>query len=161
MGGDLMPPPTGAAAAPSFLLWALRDPRSAGLQRLQVVKGWVENGKGRERLYDVACSDGLTPDPATHRCGDNGADVDLATCAITEGKGAGELRAVWSDPDFDASQRAFYYLRVLENATCRWSTWDAIRAGVEPRQDLSPTIQERAWSSPIWYVPAGAVGADA
>jgi hypothetical protein len=158
MGGDLAAPSGGGARAPQFLLWALRDAKSAALQRLQVVKGWVENGKGQELVYDVACSDGLAPDPATHRCPDNGATVELATCKITEGKGAGELRAVWTDPSFDASQRAFYYLRVLENPTCRWSTWDAIRAGVEPRKDLPPTIQERAWSSPIWYVPAGAAG---
>jgi hypothetical protein len=160
MGGDLAAPSGADAQAPKFLLWALRDAKSAGLQRLQVVKGWVENGKGHELVYDVACSDGLTPDPATHRCPDNGATVDLATCKITEGKGAAELRTVWTDPDFDASQRAFYYLRVLENPTCRWSTWDAIRSGVAPRKDLPPTIQERAWSSPIWYVPAGAVGAE-
>jgi hypothetical protein len=156
MGGDLLPAADGAAAAPSFLLWALRDPKSAGLQRLQVVKGWVEDGEGKERVYDVACSDGLAPDAATHRCPDNGATVDLANCAITQGKGAGELRTVWTDPEFDAGQRAFYYLRVLENPTCRWSTWDAIRAGVERRPDLDATIQERAWSSPIWYVPAPA-----
>jgi hypothetical protein len=166
MGGDLPTPPaagtaglggSGSAAgqAPRFLVWAMRDPKSAALQRLQVVKGWVENGKGQERVYDVACSDGLTPDSATRRCPDNGATVDLASCKITEGKGAAELRTVWSDPEFDARQRAFYYLRVLENPTCRWSTWDAIRAGVEPRPGLAPTIQERAWSSPIWYVPAG------
>ena len=140
--------------APSFLVWAMRDPKSAALQRLQVVKGWVEDGKGQERVYDVACSDGLTPDPTTHRCPDNGATVDLATCKITDGKGAAELRTVWSDPEFDASRRAFYYTRVIENPTCRWSTWDAIRAGVEPNPKLEPTIQERAWSSPIWYVPA-------
>jgi hypothetical protein len=89
----------------------------------------------------------------THRCGDNGATVDLRTCAVSENKGAVELRTVWSDPTFDAKQRAFYYVRVLENPSCRWSTWDAIRAGAEPNPKLVKTIQERAWSSPIWYVP--------
>ena len=81
-----------------------------------------------------------------------GAGVDRSTCE-PHGDGAETLCAVWSDPDFDPRQRAFYYARVLENPTCRWSTWDAVRAGVEPRADLKKTIQERAWSSPIWYTP--------
>ena len=100
-----------------------------------------------------ACSDGLEIDPETHRCADNGAGVDLKTCAATPDAGAAELKALWTDPDFDPSERAFYYGRVLENPTCRWSTWDALRAGVEPRADIPATIQERAWSSPIWYTP--------
>ncbi len=92
-------------------------------------------------------------DPATHRCPDNGARVDLADCSFSEDAGAGQLATVWEDPEFQPGQRAFYYVRVLENPTCRWSTWDALRAGVEPRADLPATIQERAWSSPIWYRP--------
>jgi len=104
----------------------------------------------------VACSDGLVPDPASGRCPDNGARVNLADCSITAGVGAAELKALWRDPDFDPAREAFYYLRVLENPTCRWSTWDAIRAGVAPRSDLHSTIQERAWSSPIWYRPQAA-----
>jgi hypothetical protein len=148
MGGDLV-----GDGTPRFLAWAIRDPRSAPLQRLQVIKGWVEDGEARERVYDVACSDGLAPDPSTHRCPGNGAAVDLSDCSISDGAGAGELRALWSDFDFDAAERAFYYLRVLENPTCRWSTWDAIRAGVEPSPELPATIQERAWTSPIWHVP--------
>jgi hypothetical protein len=153
MGGDLI---ASDDVAPKFLVWAMRDPESAALQRLQVVKGWVDaEGSGRERVFDVVCSDGLVPDPTTHRCADNGATVELATCKITEGKGASELRTLWTDPEFDASRRAFYYLRAIENPTCRWSTWDAIRANVAPNPTLAPTIQERAWSSPIWYVPAG------
>ena len=150
MGGDLL---GSGDAAPSFLVWAMRDPLAAPLQRVQVVKGWVDEGTTHEVVYDVACSDGLTVDQETHRCPDNGATVDLDTCAVGDGMGAAELRTIWSDPDFDAGERAFYYLRVLENPTCRWSTWDALRAGVEPRRDVAATIQERAWSSPIWYTP--------
>ncbi|HEY7642765.1 MAG TPA: DUF3604 domain-containing protein [Steroidobacteraceae bacterium] len=150
MGSDLLQKGSGA---PRFLVWALRDPHAGWLQRVQIVKGWIENGKAQERVFDVACSDGLTPDATTHRCGDNGATVDPRTCAVSENKGAVELRALWSDPTFDARQRAFYYVRVLENPSCRWSTWDAIRAGVEPNPQLPKLIQERAWSSPIWYVP--------
>jgi hypothetical protein len=151
MGGDLS---AEADRAPAFLVWALSDPRSGPLQRAQVVKGWIDaEGETHERVYDVACSGDAAVDASTHRCPDNGARVDLETCAIS-GEGASQLRAVWRDPDFDASERAFYYARVLENPTCRWSTWDAIRAGVEPRSDLAATIQERAWSSPIQFHPA-------
>ncbi len=151
MGSDLL---SSGANAPRFIVWATRDARSAPLQRLQIVKGWTVDGEHNERVYDVACSDGGVVDPATQRCPDNGARVDLSDCSITADVGAGELKTVWRDPDFDPSLRAFYYARVLENPTCRWSTWDAVRAGVAPRSDLKTTIQERAWSSPIWYVPA-------
>ena len=151
MGADLE---VGPSSAPRFLVWAARDPLSAPLQRLQVIKGWETNGETFEIVNDVACSDGLSPDPATRRCPDNGARVDLSDCSITTDVGDAELSAVWTDPDFDPSQRAFYYVRVLENPTCRWSTWDAIRAGVEPRADYPKTIQERAWSSPIQVRPA-------
>jgi hypothetical protein len=150
MGSDL---PSHEGAVPSFLVWAERDPLSAALQRVQIIKGWVEDGTPMERVYDVACSDGLEVDPATHRCPANGAEVNLEDCSITADVGDAQLKALWTDPDFDPGRRAFYYVRVLENPTCRWSTWDAIRAGVEPRADLKKTIQERAWSSPIWYVP--------
>jgi hypothetical protein len=152
MGSDLI---AKGGEAPSFILWATRDAKSAGLQRLQIIKGWTVNGEHNEKVYDVACSDGGQVDPATNRCPDNGARVDLTDCSITTGVGDPELKATWKDPDFDPSLRAFYYLRVLENPTCRWSTWDALRAGVAPRSDLASTIQERAWSSPIWYVPKG------
>jgi hypothetical protein len=151
MGADLIGE---ADRAPRFLVWATRDPNSAPLQRLQIIKGWVENGQAQEQILDVACSDGLEPDPATNRCPDNGATVDFSDCTFSEDLGAAELQTLWSDPGFDAGQRAFYYVRVLENPSCRWSTWDAVRAGVEPREDLPTTIQDRAWSSPIWFVPA-------
>ncbi|MYE11352.1 MAG: DUF3604 domain-containing protein [Gammaproteobacteria bacterium] len=150
MGADL---PSDGEGAPAFYAWAIRDPNTVGLQRLQIVKGWIEDGEHRETVVDVACSDGGTVDPETNRCPDNGATVDLATCDVSEGLGAAELSAVWSDPDFDPAQHAFYYVRVLENPKCRWSTWDAVRAGVAPRPDMHATLQDRAWSSPIWHRP--------
>ncbi|MCY3931423.1 MAG: DUF3604 domain-containing protein [Acidobacteria bacterium] len=150
MGGDL---PARHSGVPRFLVWAVQDPESAKLQRVQVIKGWIEDGQPQERVYDVACSDGLEVDSETHRCPDNGAQVDLADCSFSADVGSTELMTLWTDPDFDRSQHAFYYLRALENPTCRWSTWDAIRAGTPPRPGLALTLQERAYSSPIWSVP--------
>ena len=152
MGGDLEARPSGSGA-PRFFAWALRDPSSAWLQRLQIVKGWLDDGVRQERVYDVACSDGLEPDPDSHRCPDNGASVDLATCDFDFDKGDVELKAMWEDPDFDPDERAFYYVRALENPTCRWSTWDANRLGLPLRSEKEPTLQERAWTSPIWILP--------
>jgi hypothetical protein len=152
MGADLFSQDN---QTPQFLVWAQRDKLGAPLQRVQIIKGWVENASGtpKELVYDVACSDGLSVDPETNRCPDNGARVNINDCSISNDVGAGELKTVWTDPDFDPSIKAFYYVRVLENPTCRWSTWDALKAGVAPRPDLHKTIQERAWSSPIWYIP--------
>ena len=150
MGGDIL---RDADRTPGFYLWASKDPDTQGLQRLQIIKGWIEDGERKEAVIDVACSDGGEVDPVTGRCPDNGASVDVSTCATTPNKGANELSTVWQDPDFDPAQRALYYVRVLENPKCRWSTWDAIRAGVTPRADMQATIQDRAWSSPIWYNP--------
>ena len=150
MGAEL---PAEAGSSPKLFASAVRDANSAALQRLQIIKGWSMNGEHFEKVYDVACSDGGTVDPTTHRCPDNGASVDLSDCSITQSVGAAELQTVWQDPDYDPNHRAFYYARVLENPTCRWSTWDAIRAGVQPRSDLHKTIQERAWTSPIWLTP--------
>ena len=140
-----------ATVRPSLAVVALADPRAAPLQRLQVVKGWIEDGqRARARCFDIACSDGLAVDPETHRCPDNGATVDVATCAISADVGASQLGATWTDPTWDGAAHVFYYARVLENPTCRWSTWDAIKAGVAPRLGLPETIQERAWTSPVW-----------
>ncbi|MYE84589.1 MAG: DUF3604 domain-containing protein [Gammaproteobacteria bacterium] len=150
MGGDIAGRLEGA---PTFLLRAARDARSAPLERAQIVKGWVEDGEARERVFDVACSDGGAADPETHRCPNNRATVNLADCSISEDIGASQLAASWQDPAFDPAQHAVYYARVLENPTCRWSTWDALRAGVAPRPDFPATLQERAWTSPIWYTP--------
>jgi hypothetical protein len=150
MGADLA---ADGSRAPRFWVWALADPTAAPLQRLQVIKGWEDGGKSHEKVFDVACSDGLAVDPATHRCPDNGARVNLADCSFDRDVGARQLRTLWQDPEFQADQEAFYYVRVLENPTCRWSTWEALRAGVELRSDLPATVMERAWSSPIWYRP--------
>ena len=151
MGSDL----DGVAKnTPSFFVWAVRDSYTAPLQRVQIIKGYVDsNGSPQEQVFDVACSDGGSPDPVTYRCPDNNAKVDIANCAISQDVGDAELKAFWSDPTFEVDQRAFYYVRALENPTCRWSTWDAIRNNVEPRSDMPKTIQERVWSSPIHYIP--------
>ncbi len=150
MGGNLK---ARGKMAPDFLVWAVRDPNGGRLQRLQMIKGWFQDGKAHERVFDMACSDGLSPDPNTNRCPDNGAEVDLTDCSYSTDKGDTELRTIWNDPTFTPGQRAIYYVRVLENPTCRWSTWDAIRAKVPPNPNLKKTIQERAWTSPIWYHP--------
>jgi hypothetical protein len=156
MGSDL---PADGDRVPAFIVWAAADPLGTPLQRVQVIKGYLdEKGEHQERIYDVACSQNLAVDPTSARCPDNGAGVDLQDCSTT-GAGASELKALWRDPAFDPQQEAFYYVRVLENPSCRWSTWDAIRAGEEPRSDLPKTLQERAWSSPIWYRPAGDIAA--
>ncbi len=150
MGSDLA---AQGETAPRFAAWATGDSRSAPLQRLQIVKGWANGNETFERVYDVACSDGEVPDALSHRCPDNGARVDLSDCSYSSNVGSAELKALWQDPDFNPDQRAFYYVRILENPTCRWSTWDALRTGNVPRPDVETTIQERAWSSPIWFLP--------
>ena len=157
MGGDLPARPEGAGA-PTFAVRALQDPgtrQTPGipLQRIQIVKGWLAGGELREQVFDAAG-------------GDNDASVDTATCE-TSGEGAAELCGVWTDPDFDPAQRAFYYARVLENPTCRWSQRLCVEAKVDCQDPASvkpgfegccspenrPAIQERAWTSPIWYTP--------
>ena len=138
---------------PSFLVWSTADPNSSMLQRLQVIKGWIDSGDFREKVFDVACSSGQMPDPSSGRCPDYDFSVDLKSCATSGDSGATELKTLWRDPEFDVSHRAFYYVRALEEPKCRWSTWDAIRANVKPRVDIPATIQDRAWSSPIWYEP--------
>ena len=149
MGSELV---ASGSTAPTFLVWAVSDALGGvPLQRAQIIKGFISEGEHNEAVYDVVCSDGLAVDPTSHRCPDNGARVSLADCSITPDVGASELKTLWQDPDFEPEQEAFYYVRVLENPTCRWSTWDAVKAGVEPRADLQKTIQERVWSSPIWY----------
>lgn len=148
IGGDLVR--AEEAGSPDFIAWAMRDPLSAPLQRLQIIKVWEEGGEAREAVFDVACSGGATPDAVTHRCPDNGATVDITTCKTEPGTGANDLKAHWRDPEWTLARPAAYYVRVLENPTCRWSTWDAARAGTPPNPALPATLQERAWTSPIW-----------
>ncbi|MGB1088739.1 MAG: DUF3604 domain-containing protein, partial [Alphaproteobacteria bacterium] len=149
MGGDLGAEPQ--AQSPAFFVWAAADQMDAPLQRMQMVKGWVDaEGKTHEAVIDIACADGLQVNPATGRCPDNGASVDLATCQISADRGAAELKTVWRDPAFDPKADAFYYVRVLQNPTCRWTSYDAIRLGKELDDRAPATIRERAWSSPIW-----------
>jgi len=151
MGGDLE---RGVdVSAPTFIAWAMQDAISAPLQRMQIIKVWTADGVASERIYDIACSGGAEPDATTRRCPDNGARVDASTCATEPGSGAAELKTVWQDPDFRAEEEATYYVRVLENPTCRWSSWDASRNGTPPNPALPEVLQERAWSSPVFYKP--------
>ena len=151
MGGDLTDAPAGRA--PAFLVWAAKDPENAHLDRIQIVKGWLDaDGAVRERIYDVAWSDGRAMG-ADGQLPAVGNTVDLTTATWTETIGDAELAGSWTDPDFDPDQRAFYYARVLEIPTPRWSTYDAVRNGLPLLEDVPATIQERAWTSPIWYTP--------
>ncbi len=137
-------------ASPSFLAWAVQDPNGTPLQRLQIIKVWSEGGEAKEALYDAACAGGAKIDPTVWRCPDNGAKVDLASCETSANTGAAELKALWQDPNYAQGQNAAYYIRVLENPKCRWSTWDAARNGTPPTPDMHATRQDRAWSSAIW-----------
>jgi hypothetical protein len=153
MGGVLRPA-TGNTASPTFYVATLGDWMSAPLQRVQIIKGWIDaEGETHEKVQDIACSDGLAVDPTTLRCPDNGASVDQGTCKPSGDSGAMQLATAWKDPEFDPSQGAFYYVRVLQNPTCRWSTYDALRLGRAPDPRVPTTLRERAWSSPIWIDP--------
>jgi len=153
MGGDLPAKPAGKGG-PGFLVSALKDPNGANLDRLQVVKVWLEGGKHAERVYDVSLSNGRRVDLKTGKAPAVGNTVDLHTATYTNTIGATQLSALWRDPQFDPKVPAVYYLRVLEIPTPRWSTLLSVKRGQPLPQGVSPTIQERGWSSPIWYVPA-------
>jgi len=153
MGGDLRPAPAGGTA-PRFMVYALRDPVGANLDRIQIVKGWSDDkGKTYEKVYDVAWSDGRVPD-AKGKLPAVGNTVDVASASWTNTIGASELGVVWSDPDFDPRHKAFYYARVLEIPTPRWTAYDAVRFGVKMSDDVEMITQERAYTSPIWYSPS-------
>ena len=154
MGGDLIAAPAGKA--PTFLVAALKDPLGANLDRIQIIKGWMDkSGSLQEKVYDVVWAS-----PDTRKVGANGkvpavgSTVDVANAAWTNTIGAPELIAVWKDPDFDPALRAFYYVRVLEIPTPRWTAYDAKRLGGKALPGTTMTLQERAYTSPIWYTPA-------
>jgi hypothetical protein len=154
MGSDLKAAPAGAKA-PSFLVAAMKDPRSGNLDRIQIVKGWLDkNGKGLEKVYDVVWGDADRRKIRGGKLQSVGDTVDVTTATWKNTIGDPELSAVWTDPDFDPSVRAFYYARVIEIPTPRWTAYDAARFGIQMSPEVPMTVQERAWASPIWYTPA-------
>jgi hypothetical protein len=149
MGGDLRP----GDGAPTFMVYALRDPIGANLDRIQIVKGWLDaDGQTHEKVYDVAWSSGREPD-ANGLLPPVGNTVDVKAANWTNTIGASELGKVWTDPDFEAGERAFYYARVIEIPTPRWVVYDAFRFGVDIPEGAETVHQERAYTSPIWYTP--------
>ncbi len=154
MGGDLTAAPEGKSA-PTFMVYALRDPIGANLDRIQIIKGWLDkDGKTHERVYDVAVSDGRTIDE-NGRCKTSvGNTVDIDAANWTNTIGASELATVWTDPDFDPKEKAFYYARVIEIPTPRWVLYDKVRLGAEIPKEAKLIHQERAYTSPIWYTPS-------
>ena len=153
MGADLQAMPSGKGVAPTFVVWAVKDPTSANLDRIQLIKGWTKNGQSFEKIYDVVWSGDRKPDKWTGRVPAIKSTVDLEKATYTNDVGSTELSTVWTDPDFDASLHAFYYARVLEIPTPRWTLIQAVKAGLTPPDVVPLTGQERAWSSPIWYTP--------
>ena len=153
MGGDLPAMPDGAKA-PTFAVWALKDPESGNLDRVQIIKGWYDpTGNSRQQVYDVAWSDNRKMNEHG-KLPPVGNTVDVSTATYTNSIGDNELKAVWTDPDFDPTRHAMYYVRVIEIPTPRWSTYDAVKLGIPLHPDAPATLQERAWTSPIWYTPA-------
>ncbi|MBD1548729.1 DUF3604 domain-containing protein [Labrenzia aggregata] len=154
MGGDLAKAPDGGKA-PTFLVAALKDPIGANLDRYQIVKGWMDaDGKLQEKVYDVAWSGDRQPD-ADGKLPPVGDTVDVANASWSNSIGSSELIAVWEDPDFDPAESAFYYGRVIEIPTPRWTAYDAKFFGSKPLDGTRMKIQERAYTSPIWYTPKG------
>ena len=160
MGADLPAKPK-RAKAPTFAVWAVKDPDSGNLDRVQIVKGWQAAGHGHEQVYDVVWSDKRKPDAKTGKLPPVGNTVDIKNASYENSIGATQLSTVWTDPDFDETQHAVYYVRVLEIPTPRWSTYDAKTLGIEPPAGFPATQQERAWSSPIWYTPDPLIAAKA
>jgi hypothetical protein len=151
MGADLPAPPDGAS--PTFLVAAMKDPLSGNLDRVQIIKGWmVADGDLQEKVYDVVWSGAREPD-ADGKVPSVGNTVDVDNATWSNTIGAPELIGVWEDPDFDAEERAFYYARVIEIPTPRWTAYDVQRFNNTPLPDTRMTITERAYTSPIWYTP--------
>ncbi|CAN7184475.1 DUF3604 domain-containing protein [Mesorhizobium sp. LjNodule214] len=151
MGGDLQP--LGEAKAPSFVVWALKDPTSGNLDRIQIIKGWSKNGQSFEKVFDVAWAGNRTPDSFTGAIPPIGSTVNIAEASYANTIGSVELKGTWADPEFDPSLDAFYYARTLEIPTPRWTTIQAKEVGIAPPDNVAATVQERAWTSPIWYTP--------
>jgi hypothetical protein len=151
MGGDL---PPSQSKAPTFLVWAVKDPTSGNLDRIQIVKGWTQSGQSFEKVFDVVWAGDRKPDKWTGVVPPIGSTVDLEKATYTNTIGSVELKTVWTDPEFDPSLHAFYYARVLEIPTPRWTTIQAAKLGIAPPDVVAATLQERAWSSPIWYTPS-------
>ncbi|HSP96294.1 MAG TPA: DUF3604 domain-containing protein [Candidatus Dormibacteraeota bacterium] len=154
MGGDLPPMPSGKGKAPTFVVWAVKDPTSANLDRIQIIKGWTKNGQSFEKIFDVAWSGNRKTDKWSGRIPAIESTVDLEKATYTNSDGSTELKTVWADPEFDSGLHAFYYARVLEIPTPRWTLIQAVQAGVPPPDVVPLTGQERAWTSPIWYTPS-------
>jgi hypothetical protein len=162
MGADMPPMPSGGkGTAPTFVVWAVKDPTSANLDRIQVIKGWTQNGQSFEKIYDVVWSGDRQPDKWTRRVPAIRSTVDIEKATYTNSVGSVELKGVWSDPEFDASLHAFYYARVLEIPTPRWTLIQAVKSGLPPPDVVPITGQERAWTSPIWYTPSADARANA
>jgi hypothetical protein len=152
MGGELYSAPEGKS--PTFLVAALKDPIGANLDRVQIVKGWMDgNGELQERIYDVAVSDDRKIGSDGRCTTPVGNTVDVENALWTNSIGATEMITVWEDPDFDPSESAFYYVRVIEIPTPRWTAYDAKFYNVELNKDDPGRHQERAYTSPIWYNP--------
>jgi hypothetical protein len=151
MGGDL---PPAKSKAPTFVVWAVKDPASANLDRIQIIKGWTRNGQSFERIYDIVWCDNRRLDPVTGQLPPIRSTVDIEKATYSNTIGDVELKTVWTDPEFDPSLHAFYYARVLEIPTPRWTTIQAHQLGIAPPDVVPATVQERAWSSPIWYTPS-------
>jgi len=152
MGGDLLPGPEGAA--PRFMVRALRDPDGANLDRIQIIKGWLDKrGDTQERIYDVAVSDGRQIGADGRARESVGNTVDLATATYTNTIGSAVLSGYWKDPDFDPELKAFYYVRVIEIPTPRWTAYDAKYFGIEMPEGTAMEVTDRAYTSPIWYTP--------
>jgi len=151
MGSDL---PPAAGKAPTFIVWAVKDPTSGNLDRIQIVKGWTRSGQSFEKIYDVVWAGDQKPDKWTGVVPPIGSTVDIEKATYTNTIGSVELKTVWTDPEFDPSLHAFYYARVLEIPTPRWTTIQAAKLGIAPPDVVAATLQERAWSSPIWYTPS-------
>ena len=162
MGQDMPAHPAkDLAKAPSFAVWAMKDPQSGNLDRIQIIKVWANpaNGYPMEKIYNISWGDAdkRSLDPNTGALPPVGNTVNITAASYTNDIGDSQLSAEWTDPDFDPTVSAAYYVRVLEIPTPRWSTYDAKKLSVAPPKGVPPAIQERAWSSPIWYTPSAQI----